>query len=54
MGINPTDQRVKLTDSEVAEIRHAYRVKKLTQCSLAERFGVGQQYISKLVNGENR
>ena len=57
-GAKPTrtDQRFKLTDAQVAEIRAAYRGPRPrpTQTELARRFGVTQAQIQLIVSGKSR
>ena len=42
----------KLTSDDVAEIRSAYAAGRQDQCELAERFGVCQQLISRIISGQ--
>ena len=44
----------KLTDQQVAAIRHLYAAKQGSQRDLARRFGVTQAHISLIVRGETR
>jgi hypothetical protein len=43
----------KLDADEVSEIREAYKTGRYRQSELAERYGVCQQQISNIVNGQN-
>lgn len=43
-----------LTNEQVAEIRALYATNSVTQCDLAARFGVNQQYISRIIRDEAR
>ena len=42
----------RLTESQVAEIRHLYAARRCTQDELAARFGVHQTQISHIVLGQ--
>lgn len=42
----------KMTWNQVLKVREDYFNGKKTQCELAERFGVSQGYISKIVSGK--
>ena len=44
--------QVKLSQDEVKEIRSAYESGNAYQTELAEKYGVSQSHISRLVNGE--
>jgi HNH endonuclease len=44
----------KLSDEQVAEIRHRYITEKISQRALAEEYGVCQQNVNMLVNNRRR
>jgi transcriptional regulator with XRE-family HTH domain len=48
------DQRQKLTDDEVAQIRRLYSSGEWTQYRLADRYGVTQGHISLLLRSRRR
>lgn len=48
----PLNSRAKLTPDQVIELR-ALRQQGWTQIALAEKFGVSQPHVSRLVRGEN-
>jgi len=52
-GIGEKNGRAKLTESEVLEIRRLYASGDYLQRELADRYGVTQAYISKIVNRKN-
>lgn len=43
--------RAKITEADVAEIRRAYAAGGITQQVLADRYGIKQWAVSKIVNG---
>jgi len=43
-----------LTDNEVRRIRKSYNTGKVTQTALADRFGVSQNGISKIILKQRR
>ena len=43
----------KLTKEDIFDIRRLYRIGNLTQQEIADKFGVNQQTISKIVNRKN-
>jgi len=44
----------KLTDNEVVQIRLSYKQGTMTMATLADRFGISFQQVSKLIRGERR
>lgn len=53
-GPDPEPQREELTAAEIQEIRALYASGTYRQVDLAEEFGVGQPYISRVVNRKRR
>lgn len=51
------DKRVwstKVSDADIEEIKRLYTTGLYTQAYLAARFGVGQDMISRYINGKRR
>ena len=46
--------RCKVTTEQVAEIRNLYKTTRVSQQTLADKFGLGQTHISRIVRQENR
>lgn len=53
-GKGEAHSQVKLTDAQVAEVRHLARARVLTASEISRRFGICQRYVHKLKAGEMR
>jgi len=52
--IKPISRHKDLTDEEVESIRKIYQAMPISQCDLAETYGVSQSYISGIINRKMR
>ncbi len=48
------DARRSLTPDQVREMREAYAAGEMTQCQLAEKYGVVQNHVSNIVRGRDQ
>ena len=46
--------RCKLTAMDVEQIKHLYATTRMSQQAIADRFGVGQSQIGRILRGEGR
>ena len=52
--IKPISRHEDLTDEQVENIRKTYQLMPISQCDLAEIYGVSQSYISGIINRKMR